>query len=78
MCLDHIIWTIPVTERNVAKVVEAEDLYIVENYDPKEKVDADKKVVDKVKIEKDESLGLDDCSIDHGPDWLTSIPLTTR
>jgi len=34
-----------------------------ENLDPEEKVTADIKVGDEVKIEKNESLGLDDCSI---------------
>ena len=43
-----------------------EDLYLVENLDPEEKDFVDKKVKDGVKIDKDESLELDDCSIDLG------------
>lgn len=50
------------------EVVEDDGLYFVKNLDPEEKVDADKKVGDGVKIEKDENLGLDDCSIDLGAD----------
>jgi len=41
-------------------------LFRVENLNLEEKVAADKKVGDGVKIEKDESLGLDDYSIDLG------------
>jgi hypothetical protein len=45
------------------EVVGDDDLYLVEDLDPEEKVVSDKKVEDGVKIEKDESLNLDDCSI---------------
>jgi len=41
-----------------------DDLYFVENLDHEENIDADKNFGDGVKIEKDESLELDDCSID--------------
>lgn len=50
-------------------------MYFVENLDPEEKVIADKKVGDRVKIEKDESFNLDDCSIDIGVDQLKCISL---
>jgi len=41
-------------------------LYVVENPDHEDKVAAHKKVKNEVKIGKDESLQLDDCSIDLG------------
>jgi len=50
------------------EVIGDDDLYLVENLDPEENVVAHKKVGVEVKIEKDESLGLDDCSIDLGAD----------
>jgi hypothetical protein len=43
------------------EIIGDDNLFIVENVDPQEKVDNDKEVGDGVKIE-DESLGLDDCS----------------
>lgn len=45
------------------------DLYIDENLDLKEKAATDKKVGHGVKFEKDESLNLDDCSINFGADY---------
>jgi len=39
-------------------VIRDDDLYIVENFDPKEKVFADKKVGDGVKIKIEETLDL--------------------
>jgi len=50
------------------EVVRDDYLYLVENLDPEEKVVVDKKVEDVVKIEKDENLNLDDCSIDPTED----------
>jgi len=50
------------------KVIEDDNLYLIENLDPKEKVDAHKKVRDGVKIEKDGSLRLDDSCIYLGAD----------
>jgi hypothetical protein len=50
------------------EVIEDRDLYLVENLDHKEKVAANKKDGDEVKIEKEESLGHDDFSIDLGAD----------
>jgi len=49
------------------EVVGDDDIYLVENLDPEEKIDSDKKVGDGVKIEKDENLNLDR-SIDLGAD----------
>jgi hypothetical protein len=45
-----------------------DDLFLVENLDPKDKIVADKKVGYEVEFEKDEILVLDDCSIDLRPD----------
>jgi hypothetical protein len=45
-----------------------EDLYIIENLDPKKKVVAEKMVEDGVKIEKEDSFNLDDVGIDLGAD----------
>jgi hypothetical protein len=41
-------------------------LYIIENLDLEEKIVAEKKIEDGVKIEKDESFNLYDVSIDLG------------
>jgi len=45
------------------EVLGDDNLYIAENLDLEEKVVAHMMVGDGVHIEKDESLGLDDCSI---------------
>jgi len=45
-------------------VIGDDDLYLVENLNHEEKVLTGKKVEDGVKIEKDKSLGLVDCSVD--------------
>jgi len=56
-------------------VGDDQDLYIVENLDSEEKVVADKKVGDEVKIESDENFNLDDCSVYLRVDQLKSISL---
>jgi len=43
-----------------------QDLYIIENLDPKEKVVAGKKVEDSVKLEKEDNFNLDDIDINLG------------
>ncbi|KEH26754.1 hypothetical protein MTR_6g071585 [Medicago truncatula] len=55
MCLTHV------NDNHFMMVIGDDDLYLVENLDPEKNVVAHKKVGDRVKIEKDESLGLDDC-----------------
>jgi len=49
------------------KKIGNDDVVFVENVDHEEYFVDDKKVEDGVKIEVD-SLGLDDCCIDHGDD----------
>lgn len=45
---------------NNYEIIGDDDLYLIKNLDPKEKVVANKKVGDGVKIEKEENLELDD------------------
>ena len=56
-------------------VGDGQNLYIVENLDPEEKVVTDKKVGDGVKIENYESFNFDDSGIDLGADHLKCISL---
>jgi hypothetical protein len=49
------------------EIIKYDDLFIAENFEPQEKVVVDNKVGDGVMVE-DESLKLDDCSIEHGAD----------
>jgi len=50
------------------EIIRVDDLYLVEHLDPKDKVVAHKKVEEGIKIQKDEIIRLDDCSIDLSAD----------
>jgi hypothetical protein len=47
------------------EIIGDDDVFIVENLEPQDKIANDKKLKDRVKIE-DEIIRLDDCSIDIG------------